>query len=108
MHRAGRLVSALAAATVVLLCASGDGHAQEVKPGLIPSHLVENWAHVPAGFAWGEIADADLDAQGNLWVLHRPPTPGGTAAKAGKKDGGEIPVLMFDRSHKLVKSFGKG
>jgi DNA-binding beta-propeller fold protein YncE len=69
--------------------------------------LVEGWAQLPAGFAWGEIADADLDASGNLWVLHRPPTPGGSAAAAGRSRGGETPVLMFDRSGKLVKSFGK-
>jgi DNA-binding beta-propeller fold protein YncE len=54
------------------------------------------------------LADADLDAQGNLWVLHRPPTPGGTAWAAGSRKGGEVPVLMFDASRKLVKSFGQG
>ncbi|MBM3771314.1 MAG: hypothetical protein FJW27_08510 [Acidimicrobiia bacterium] len=69
---------------------------------------VENWAQLPPGFTWGEIADADIDAQGNLWVLHRPPTPGGTAASAGSKGGGDVPVLMFDTSRKLVKSFGQG
>ena len=69
--------------------------------------LVEGWAQVPADFAWGEIADADIDASGNLWVLHRPPTPGGSAAAAGKSRGGETPILMFDRSRTLVKSFGK-
>jgi DNA-binding beta-propeller fold protein YncE len=69
--------------------------------------LVEGWARLPSGFAWGEIADADIDASGNLWVLHRPPTPGGSAAAAGKSRGGDTPVLMFDRSRKLVKSFGK-
>jgi DNA-binding beta-propeller fold protein YncE len=57
---------------------------------------------------WGEIADADIDAQGNLWVLHRPPTPGGTAASGGSKGGGDVPLLMFDASRKLVKSFGQG
>jgi sugar lactone lactonase YvrE len=41
-------------------------------------------------------------------VLHRPPTPGGSASAGGSKGGGEIPVLMFDASRKLVKSFGKG
>jgi DNA-binding beta-propeller fold protein YncE len=40
-------------------------------------------------------------------VLHRPPTPGGSAAAAGKTRGGETPVLMFDRSRKLARSFGK-
>lgn len=69
---------------------------------------VENWAQLPIGFTWGEIADADIDAQGNLWVLHRPPTPGGTAASGGSKGGGDVPILMFDPSRKLVKSFGQG
>ena len=72
-----------------------------------PYKVVEGWAQVPADFAWGEIADADVDASGNLWVLHRPPTPGGSASAAGKTRGGETPVLMFDRSRKLVRSFGK-
>jgi DNA-binding beta-propeller fold protein YncE len=70
--------------------------------------LVEKWATLPADFAWGEIADADLDADGTLWVLHRPPTPGGSAAKAGSARGGEVPVLHFDSTDKLVRSFGQG
>jgi DNA-binding beta-propeller fold protein YncE len=69
---------------------------------------VENWAQLPQGFAWGEIADADLDADGNLWILHRPPTPGGSAWSGGSKGGGDVPVLMFDRSRRLAKSFGQG
>jgi sugar lactone lactonase YvrE len=83
--------------------------AQAARPGAQERTYkqVEGWAQLPAGFAWGEIADADFDASGNLWVLHRPPTPGGSAAAAGKSRGGETPVLMFDRSGKLVKSFGK-
>lgn len=67
---------------------------------------VERWAQVPAGFVWGEIADAELDRTGNLWVLHRPPTPGSSSDQT--KGGGETPVLMFDASKRLVKSFGKG
>src|SRR3954454_9639478 len=102
MRRAGRLVVSLAVALMILPRASGAGHAQQST-----FRLFEQWADLPAGFAWGEIADADLDAPGNLWVLHRPPTPGGTAATAGKKDGAETPVLMFARAHKLVKTFGK-
>ena len=69
-------------------------------------HRVDNWAHVPPGFAWGEIGDAEFDADGHLWVLHRPPTPGSSSDP--RKSGGEVPVLMFDASGTLVKSFGKG
>ena len=53
-------------------------------------HRVDNWAHVPAGFAWGEIGDAEFDADGHLWVLHRPPTPGSSSDP--RKGGGEVPV----------------
>jgi DNA-binding beta-propeller fold protein YncE len=71
--------------------------------------LVENWAQVPAGFKWGQVADADVDAQGNLWVLHRRPSPGMPGyAEVSKRGGGETPVLMFDRTLTLVKSFGQG
>jgi len=79
------------------------GHAQSETRGY---RQVENWAGVPPDFHWGELADADFDEFGNLWVLHRPPTPGmeGSVSQVG----GETPVLMFDRSLKLVRSFGKG
>jgi DNA-binding beta-propeller fold protein YncE len=101
-NHAGRRIVNAGVAILIVAGASGLARAQS------PFRLVENWAQLPAGFAWGELADADLDAQGTLWVLHRPPTPGGSAATAGSKTGGETPVLMFDRSHKLVKSFGTG
>jgi DNA-binding beta-propeller fold protein YncE len=103
MRHLARTVSTIGLAIVTLCCALGIARAQQN-----PFRLVENWAQVPPGFAWGELADADLDAQGNLWVLHRPPTPGGTAWAAGNRKGGEVPVLMFDASRKLVKSFGQG
>lgn len=69
-------------------------------------HRVEHWAQLPDGFKWGEIGDAEFDADGRLWVLHRPPTPGSSSDP--RNGGGEVPVLMFDASGKLVKSFGKG
>ena len=98
-----RRMLVLGFAIVAATSASHIGHAQ---PN--PFRLAENWAQLPKSFAWGEVADADFDAQGNLWVLHRPPTPGGTAWSAGNTGGGDVPVLMFDTSHKLVKSFGQG
>jgi hypothetical protein len=103
MRHSDRTVATIGLAVVTLAGAPGIARAQQN-----PFRLVENWAQVPSDFAWGELADADVDAQGNLWVLHRPPTPGGTASAAGKRSGGEVPVLMFDASRKLVKSFGKG
>ena len=59
-----------------------------------PNHYrrVEQWAQLPEGFQWGALAGAAPDAQGNLWVLHR----------------AEVPILQFDRSGRLIKSFGEG
>jgi DNA-binding beta-propeller fold protein YncE len=103
MPHPGRPTAIVGIAVVTVVCALAMARAQQNS-----FRLVEHWAQVPPGFVWGELADADLDAQGNLWVLHRPPTPGGSASAAGSKAGGEVPVLMFDASRKLVKSFGKG
>jgi sugar lactone lactonase YvrE len=96
------LVSRLLGLAVVVVVAN---NAAPLRAQSNPFRMVESWAQLPAGFTWGEIADADVDSQGNLWVLHRPPTPGGSSGKVG---GGETPVLQFDKSRKLVKSFGKG
>jgi DNA-binding beta-propeller fold protein YncE len=90
----------------IILGALAGADALRAQAG--PFQRVENWATLPAGFEWGELADADVDADGTLWVLHRPPTPGGTAWKEGRTRGGEVPVLKFDKAYQLVKSFGKG
>jgi DNA-binding beta-propeller fold protein YncE len=96
----------LVTAALVLGFLAGRAHNAGAQSN--PFQMVENWATLPANFEWGEIADADVDADGTLWVLHRPPTPGGSAWKAGSTKGGEVPVLKFDKSYKLAKSFGKG
>lgn len=103
MRESGTAAFAVRLLVLLLACGSPTVVAQPHD-----FRLVERWAQLPTGFVWGEIADADVDAQGNLWVLHRPPTPGGTAASAGSKGGGDVPVVMFDTSRKLAKSFGKG
>jgi DNA-binding beta-propeller fold protein YncE len=103
--RMGRRVRLVTAALTLGFLAGGVENARAQSN---PFHIVENWATLPANFEWGEIADADVDSDGTLWVLHRPPTPGGTAWKEGRTRGGEVPVLKFDKSYKLVKSFGKG
>ena len=46
----------------------------------------------PAGIEWGQVISVQPDARGNIWVFHR-------------KDP---PILEFDTSGKLVRSFGAG
>ena len=79
-----------------------------------PYRAVENWAQLPEGRSWGSTSGVDIDADGtSVWVAERcgafaPPSlmkPGTPFAC----DGSSLPpILKFDLSGKLVKSFGAG
>jgi len=66
-----------------------------------PYRTVENWAKLPAGRSWGSTSAVDLDRAGNIWVAERC----GANSCAGSN---LAPVLEFDASGKLLKSFGEG
>jgi len=69
-----------------------------------PYRTVENWAQLPAGRMWGALSAVDIDRDGkSVWVAER---CGGNSACL---DSPAIdPILRFDASGKLVKSFGAG
>jgi DNA-binding beta-propeller fold protein YncE len=79
-----------------------------------PYRAVENWAKLPEGRSWGSTSGVDIDPDGtSVWVAERcgafaPPSlmkPGTPFAC----DGSSLPpILKFDSSGKLVKSFGAG
>jgi sugar lactone lactonase YvrE len=66
-----------------------------------PYRAIENWGQLPEGRAWGQTSQLDVDRNGNVWVAER---CGGDSC-AGRS---EAPILEFDSSGKLVKSFGAG
>jgi DNA-binding beta-propeller fold protein YncE len=67
-----------------------------------PYRTIENWAKLPEGRAWGSTSAVDIDRDGrSVWVAERC----GANSCAGKTDD---PVLHFDASGKLIKSFGSG
>src|SRR5450759_1330398 len=66
-----------------------------------PYRLEEGWAKLPDGRKWGGTSAVDIDRAGNIWVFAR----GGGSSCA---DSNLAPVLKFDPSGKLVKSFGAG
>ncbi|HEY6344425.1 MAG TPA: peptidyl-alpha-hydroxyglycine alpha-amidating lyase family protein [Bryobacteraceae bacterium] len=67
-----------------------------------PYRTIENWAQLPAGRMWGSTSAVEIDRDGrSIWVAERC----GANSCAGKTDD---PVLKFDPSGKLVKSFGSG
>ncbi|MEO8126773.1 MAG: peptidyl-alpha-hydroxyglycine alpha-amidating lyase family protein, partial [Bryobacteraceae bacterium] len=55
---------------------------------------VENWAHFPPGVEkFGAATGVDVDARGNVYVLHR---------------NDLMPVIVFDRHGKYLRSWGQG
>jgi len=67
-----------------------------------PYRTIENWAKLPDGRSWGSTSAVDIDRDGrSIWVAERC----GANSCAGKTDD---PILHFDPSGKLIKSFGSG
>ena len=60
-------------------CAQGD-----------PYQVVEGWPTLPSNIKWGAVISVDSDPKGNIWAFHR----------------AQPPILEFDPSGKLIKSFG--
>jgi hypothetical protein len=57
-----------------------------------PFHEVEGWAKIPAGSKWAGGQGADPASNGDIWTFNR----------------ADPPILRFDPSGKVVKSFGDG
>jgi len=87
---------------------------QYPKPTALPNpyRLVEGWPALPKtmnGGKWGEVIRVHVDLKGNIWVFHRcfNVVPPGSATCVGRGPANP-PILQFDPSGKLLKSFGAG
>ena len=98
------LLSRLAAFALVAT-AAGAVYSQTATPTNIlpnPYRSIENWAKLPPGRTWGSTAGVWIDPDGtSVWVAER---CGANSCAGSNLD----PVLKFDASGKLVKSFGAG
>jgi sugar lactone lactonase YvrE len=67
-----------------------------------PYQTVEGWARMPEGRTWGSSSAVDIDRDGrSIWVAER--------CGANNCVGSNLdPVLKFDSTGRLVKSFGAG
>jgi sugar lactone lactonase YvrE len=93
-----------AALAVLLLAASNAAQCAGSEPvNSLPNpyRTVENYFQLPPGRTWGQVPTVDIDSKGHIWVLDR---CGGTGCVGSTLD----PVLEFDVSGKLLKSFGSG
>src|SRR5215213_10396176 len=67
-----------------------------------PYQTVENYFKLPEGRTWGATSAVDIDKDGrSVWVAER---CGANSCAGSNLD----PILKFDASGKLVKSFGAG
>jgi NHL repeat len=99
-----RMIFALGVASFVVAGFAGEKACAQADPNAAPNpyRTVENWAKLPEGRAWGQVISADIDRDGkSVWVVER---CGGTSCAYSDL----APVLKFDSSGNLVKSFGAG
>jgi sugar lactone lactonase YvrE len=105
------------AAGIAVLLAGGLAFAQSVAPTNSlpnPYRSIENWGTLPEGRAWGSTSAVAIDIDGaSVWVAERcgesrPPSRVDPSQPFGC-DGSKLdPVLKFDASGKLLRSFGAG
>ena len=95
--------------TVVFLACAGSiakvGAQSDVAPTNDlpnPYRTIEGWAKMPEGRTWGSTSAVDIDRDGtSVWVGER-------CGANSCADSNLDPILKFDASGKLVKSFGAG
>src|SRR6266850_3457943 len=92
MSHPRQLKSALAGAIVVVLAFAAATVGAQHGNLPTPYHEVANWPKLPAGAKWAGVISVDPASNGDIWVFYR----------------SEPPVLRFDPSGKVVKSFGQG
>jgi sugar lactone lactonase YvrE len=104
---ASRVTKFVLAAPLVVwtVLSGGQVHTQDavtpVNDGPNPYRTIRNWGVMPQGREWGATSGIDIDRDGrSVWVAERC----GTSCAGASLD----PVLKFDESGKLVRSFGAG
>jgi hypothetical protein len=122
MSLAGRVGFGLMASAVIVAAFAVTEYAQEetqsAKPPTAlpnPYRLVPDWPTLPEGMTgpnghkWGEVIRVNVGPDGNIWVFQRcfGDTPHGDATCLNRGDA-YPPILEFNPSGKLLKSFGVG
>jgi sugar lactone lactonase YvrE len=98
--RAGLTLAGAVVAAVALSGARAGAQAANSQPN--PYRTVEGWAKMPEGRTWGATSAVDVAPDGkSIWV--------GERCGANTCAGSTLPpILLFDESGRLAKSFGAG
>jgi DNA-binding beta-propeller fold protein YncE len=85
-----------------LLASKAEAQAPAARAGGVPVFEVDpGWPKVPPKWKLGDASSIGIDAQDNVWVLHRPRTlPADQAAVAAPS------ILVFDTAGNFIKAWG--
>jgi sugar lactone lactonase YvrE len=98
-HRTASLGLALVATVLLPL---GPARAGDENTAPNPYRVVDNWAQLPQGRAWGMAISVDIDRDGkSVWIFDRCGAKSCTGSSLA-------PIQKFDASGKFVTSFGAG
>jgi DNA-binding beta-propeller fold protein YncE len=103
-----RFAVIVAVATVILAMigalgqrAYAQGEITPINSAPNPYRTIADWAKLPEGRTWGAMVGVAVDTHDNIWVAER--------CGANSCAGSDLPpILEFDPSGKLLKSFGAG
>jgi len=109
-----KIRTALLATLIVLMpvfALTQEQQTQQAPPGAIKGtgletpnpypHRSTDWAQLPSGMKWAALVGAIPGPDGNLYVSHR-------CVQNSCEGRSEPPVLVFDSSGKLLRSWGSG
>src|SRR5262245_11233872 len=97
----GIVLSALAIAAGGWLAESDTAQAAAAAKSLPTFEVVKDWPKLPANMKVGDASSFAIDAQDNVWLIHRPHTLKGDAQKQAAK-----PVVVFDPAGNVLKQWG--
>src|SRR5262245_7693181 len=97
------LGSAVLVAVLTAGCAgqSGDQPAAGAKGGVPRFEIEPSWPKLPEKYRLGDASSIAIDAQDNVWVLHRPRTLKPEEAKRAAPA-----ILVFDSAGNFIKTWG--
>ena len=107
-------IAAMAGAALIGMFTMAQAQSQYATPTELPNpyRLVEGWPTLPTsmnGGHWGEVVRVHVAKNGSIWIFHRcfNTVPPGSATCVGRGPANP-PILEFDPSGRLLKSFGAG
>jgi streptogramin lyase len=101
MLRWNRTALMLIAATSVMIGSQAKPVSKPLNDLPNPYRTVRDWAVPPGGVPWAAVTAVEVARDGSVYVIHR--CSGNSCA--GRN---EPPILKFDKSGKLQKSWGEG